>query len=224
MLAKPMKNISVSAYYDHWNFPWLKYLVDAPSSGYDALFQVNYTPSKTVDMYFRVRDRIRSRNITGEDALEIDYPIGQHQTNYRFDVSYKISPSFKLRNRVECVTFDQPNQARENGYVILQDIVYKPMSKPLSFSFRYALFDTDGYYSRIYAYESDVLYSFSIPAYYYKGSRSYLTLQYDVTRKIDLWFRIAQFYYSNRETTGSGLTEIQGHHRTDFRVQMRFKF
>lgn len=224
MLAKPMKNISVSAYYDHWNFPWLKYLVDAPSSGYDALFQVNYTPSKTVDMYFRVRDRIRSRNITGEDALEIDYPIGQHQTNYRFDVSYKISPSFKLRNRVECVTFDQPNHARENGYVILQDIVYKPMSKPLSFSFRYALFDTDGYYSRIYAYESDVLYSFSIPAYYYKGSRTYLTLQYDVTRKIDLWFRIAQFYYSNRETTGSGLTEIQGHHRTDFRVQMRFKF
>jgi hypothetical protein len=96
--------------------------------------------------------------------------------------------------------------------------------KPLTFSFRYALFDTDGFNARIYAYESDVLYSFSIPAYFYKGSRTYLTLQYDITRKIDVWFRIAQFYYSNRDYTGSGLSEVQGHTRTDFRVQMRLKF
>jgi hypothetical protein len=175
-------------------------------------------------MYFRFRDRIRSRNITGEDDLDIDYPIGQHQQNFRFDVSYKISPSFKLRNRVEYVAFSQPNQATETGYVILQDIVYKPISKPLTFSFRYALFDTDGYNARIYAYESDVLYSFSIPAYYYKGSRTYFTLQYDITRKIDVWFRIAQFYYSNRDYSGSGLSEVQGNTRSDFRIQMRLKF
>jgi hypothetical protein len=175
-------------------------------------------------MYFRYRDRIRARNITGEDDLDIDYPIAQHQQNFRFDVSYKISPSFKLRNRVEYVSFNQPNQATETGYVILQDIVYKPIMKPLTFSFRYALFDTDGFNARIYAYESDVLYSFSIPAYFYKGSRTYLTLQYDITRKIDVWFRIAQFYYSNRDYTGSGLSEVQGHTRTDFRVQMRLKF
>jgi hypothetical protein len=224
MVAKPIKYFTVSAYFDHWQFPWLKFLVDAPAGGYDGLVQLNYTPSKTVDMYFRFRDRIRSRNITGEDDLDIDYPIGQHQQNFRFDVSYKISPSFKLRNRVEYVAFSQPNQATETGYVILQDIVYKPISKPLTFSFRYALFDTDGYNARIYAYESDVLYSFSIPAYYYKGSRTYFTLQYDITRKIDVWFRIAQFYYSNRDYSGSGLSEVQGNTRSDFRIQMRLKF
>ena len=224
IVAKPMKYVTVSAYFDRWQFPWLKYLVDAPAGGYDGLIQVNYTPSKTVDMYFRYRDRIRSRNISGDDDLDIDYPIGQHQQNYRFDVSYKISPSFKLRNRVEFVSFNQPNHATENGYVILQDIVYKPLSKPVTFSFRYALFDTDGYNSRVYAYESDVLYSFSIPAYYFKGTRTYLTVQYDLTRKIDIWFRYAQFYYTNRDSTGSGLTEVQGHRRSDFRVQMRLKF
>lgn len=224
MVAKPIKYFTLSAYFDRWQFPWLKYLVDAPAGGYDGLVQLNYTPSKTVDMYFRFRDRIRARNVSGEDDLDIDYPIGQHQQNFRFDVSYKISPSFKLRNRVEFVAFNQPNQATESGYVILQDIVYKPLGKPLTFSFRYALFDTEGYNSRIYAYESDVLYSFSIPAYYYKGSRTYLTLQYDITRKIDIWFRIAQFYYSNRDYSGSGLSEVQGNTRSDFRVQMRLKF
>jgi hypothetical protein len=105
----------------------------------------------------------------------------------------------------------------------MQDITYKPLSKPVSFSFRYALFDTDGFNSRIYAYESDVLYSFSIPAYFYKGSRTYLTLEYNLTRKIDIWFRYAQFYYTNRTETGSGLTETQGPLRSDFRIQVRFK-
>ncbi|MEX1189367.1 MAG: helix-hairpin-helix domain-containing protein [Bacteroidia bacterium] len=221
--AQPMKYVTVSAYIDRWNFPWMRYLVDAPAGGYDGLIQVNYTPSKTVDMYFRYRDRSRARNATGIDPV-IDFPIGQLQQNYRFDISYKISPSFRLRNRIEIVNFNQPNLDPQRGFMILQDIVYKPLSKPISFSFRYALFDTDGFNARIYAYENDVLYSFSIPAYSDKGSRTYLTVKYDLTRKIDVWFRYAQFFYANRSSTGSGLTAVEGPTRSDYRVQVRFSF
>ena len=221
-VAKPMRFVTVSAFIDHWKTPWLKYLVDAPSQGFDGLVQVNYTPSRSVDMYFRYRGRSRARNAALETS--IDFPENQLQENYRFDISYKVSPSFKFRNRVELVNFNQPYAAKQQGYMILQDIIYKPLSKPVSFSFRYALFDTDGFNSRIYAYESDVLYSFSIPAYSGKGSRTYLTLQYDLTRNIDVWFRYAQFFYTNVGSTGSGLTEIQGPVRSDYRVQIRFRF
>jgi hypothetical protein len=221
--AKPIKYITVSAYIDRWEFPWLRYLVDAPSGGYDGLIQVNYTPSKAVDMYFRYRDRSRARNVSGIETV-IDYPIGQLQQNYRFDIVYKISPSFRLRNRVEFVNFSQPNVANQQGFMILQDVVYKPLSQPISFSFRYALFDTDGFNARIYAYENDVLYSFSIPAYSDKGSRTYLTVKYDLTRKIDVWFRYAQFFYANRNSTGSGLTAVDGPTRSDYRIQVRISF
>lgn len=223
LTAKPSKYFSVSAFFDRWSYPWLRYLVDAPSVGKDALAQINYTPSKTVDAYLRFRDRNRARNVTNVEDLDIEFPIAQRQRNIRFDIGYKISPSFKFRNRIEYVIFDQPNAKQEIGFLIMQDITYKPLSKPVSFSFRYALFDTDGFNSRIYAYESDVLYSFSIPAYFYKGSRTYLTLEYNLTRKIDIWFRYAQFYYTNRTETGSGLTETQGPLRSDFRIQVRFK-
>ncbi len=223
LIAKPAKFFSISAFFDRWSYPWLRYLVDAPSVGKDALAQINYTPSKTVDAYLRFRDRNRARNVTNFEDLDIDFPIAQRQRNIRFDIGYKISPSFKFRNRIEYVIFDQPNTRQEVGFLIMQDITYKPLSKPVSFSFRYALFDTDGFNSRIYAYESDVLYSFSIPAYFYKGSRTYLTLEYNLTRKIDIWFRYAQFYYTNRTETGSGLTETQGPLRSDFRIQVRFK-
>jgi hypothetical protein len=116
------------------------------------------------------------------------------------------------------------NRETELGYMVLHDIVYQPLSKPVSFSFRYALFDTDGFNTRIYAYENDVLYSFSIPAYSEKGSRTYLTVKYNLTRKIDLWFRYAQFFYANRNSTGTGLTEVEGPIRSDFRIQARISF
>jgi hypothetical protein len=221
---RPSRTVSISAYYDFWTYPWLRYLVDAPSNGYDALAQINYTPSKSMDMYFRYRERIRARNTTADFDELIDYPLEQLQQNFRYDIIYKISPSFKLRNRIEYVRFNAIDSKIEEGFAVMQDVIYKPMMKPLSFSFRYALFRTDGFNPRIYAYENDMLYSFSIPAYFNKGSRMYLNVEYSLSRSIDLWFRYAQFFYTDLDQTGSGLTEVGGPVRSDFRIQMRIKF
>ena len=98
-----------------------------------------------------------------------------------------------------------------------------PQSK-VSFSARFALFDTDSYNSRIYSYENDVLYYFRIPSYYYQGSRSYLTLRYQFKKGIDLWLRYSNWTYYNRETIGSGLNEINGPSKSEFRAQLRFQF
>lgn len=221
---RPAKGINFNAYFDQWRYPWLRYLVDAPTTGYDGLAQLNYTPSKTMDMYVRFRQRIRARNTTADFEEVIDYPIDQMQQNYRYDIIYKISPSFKLRNRIEYVRFFAGNGRIEEGYVALQDVIFKPLSMPLSFSVRYALFSTDGYNPRVYAYENDMLYSFSIPAYFNKGSRGYINLEYNLGRNIDIWVRYARFFYTNQTTSGSGLTETQGPVKSDFRVQIRLRF
>jgi hypothetical protein len=223
--AQLHKSVSLAAYLDRFDYPWLKFRVDGPSRGYDGLAQINYTPSRSLDMYFRYRDRNRPRNMSFEDdEILIDFPVGLHQRNFRYDVSYKISKSFKFRNRVEYVLFQNPGQVLEQGYVILHDVFYKPLGKPITFSFRYSIFDTDGFDSRLYAYENDVLYSFSIPALSGRGTRTYLNFQYSPTNNIDIWFRYAQFFYYDRNVVGSALTETQGPLRSDFRVQIRFKF
>ena len=222
--VRPARGLNFNAYFDQWRYPWLRYLVDAPSTGYDGLAQLNYTPSKTMDMYVRFRQRIRARNTTSDFEEVIDYPIDQMQQNYRYDIIYKISPSFKLRNRIEYVRFFPGTGKTEEGYTVLQDVIFKPLSMPLSFSVRYALFRTDGYNPRVYAYENDMLYSFSIPAYFDKGSRAYINLEYNLGRNIDIWVRYARFFYTNETSTGSGLTEIQGPVKSDFRVQARLRF
>ncbi|MCC6768799.1 MAG: helix-hairpin-helix domain-containing protein [Bacteroidia bacterium] len=225
MVMKPYRYVSVSAFYDRWKYPWLRYLVDAPSTGHDGLLQINYTPSKTTDMYFRYRERLRAKNTGSEDALEIDYPVHTLQRQYRFDLSYKISPTIRLRNRFEAMQYKRADsELWEQGFLVMQDIYYRPIGIPIALTMRYALFNTDSYNARIYAYENDVLYSFSIPAYSDKGSRFYCILEYSPMRNVDIWLRFAQFYYLNKQSTGSGMSEIQGPARSDFRVQVRVKF
>ena len=62
-----------------------------------------------------------------------------------------------------------------------------------------------------YAYESDVLYAFSVPGYFYKGYRTYLTVKYDISKSLTVWLRYAQTTYSDRNVISEGsLDEIDG--------------
>lgn len=98
------------------------------------------------------------------------------------------------------------------------------MLKPVSANLRLQYFETDNYDSRIYAYENDVLYGFSIPAFSDKGYRYYTNINYDFSKKLSVWLRWAQLIYLNRNTVGSGLDEIQGNRRTEIRMQLIWKF
>ena len=65
----------------------------------------------------------------------IDYTVYRKQTNYRYHVSYQISPSFKLKSRVELINSHLEETPVEAGYLIYQDIVYKSLKSPFSFAF-----------------------------------------------------------------------------------------
>jgi len=222
--AKPIKRYTISVYYDQFTFPWLKYQINAPSNGHQYLIQVKYKPSKKLEMYVRVRERDRLKNTSVDLAQGIDYLVREKQTNYRYNFSYKISKSIKIKSRVELVNYNKQESPFETGYLIYQDIVYKALSSPFSFAFRYGIFDTDSYNSRIYAYENDVLYSFTIPAYYNRGTRTYLTVRYKIKRGLDVWLRYGLTYYDNVDVISSGLEEIQGNTKSEIKAQLRFKF
>ena len=95
---------------------------------------------------------------------------------------------------------------------------------PVTFSLRYALFDCPSYDSRIYAYENEILYSYSIPAYYGTGSRLYAMTRITAGKHLDFWVRYAQTWYTDRTSIGSGLEQIQGNLKSEVKLQMRVKF
>lgn len=224
LTAKPINTITLTAYFDRFEFPWLKYQVNAPSVGYDYLAQINYTPTKKFDAYFRIRSRTKYKN-TPEDINDIDFIVPVKQTNYRLNLSYSILPSVKLKNRIEFIDYKRADLKTQKGYLIYQDIIFNKLSSPLSVTLRYSLFQTDNYDSRIYTYENDMVGVYSIPSFYYKGSRFYVLLNYNITRKIEVWVRYSQTVFDNKKVISEGsLTEIQGNTKSEIKAQVRFKF
>ncbi len=212
----------IDAYADFYKFPWLKYLVDAPSVGVDYLVQATYKPNKQLEIYIRYRTETKSKNYN-PDLLTISPVIDKPRQNLRTQISYKIYPEITLRNRVEIVWFNKKGGGDQNGFLSYADFIYKPMLKKYSGNIQLQYFETNDYDSRLYAYENDVLYSYSIPVFYNKGFRYYLNINYDVTRKMSVWLRWAQTIYKGQTSVGSGLDEINGNKKSEIKLQVQFQ-
>ena len=174
----------------------------------------------------RRRPKIRNKPYNTSTDLErdLDPVFSTDQWNYRLNINVQISESIQLRSRAEYMTFEREGSEKENGILILQDIIFKPPMKKISINTRFALFDTQSYNSRIYSYENDVLYFYRIPAYYNTGARTYITLRYKVKRGIDFWLRWSKWKYTNIDQISSGINEIQGNSKSEIRAQLRFQF
>ena len=173
--------------------------------------------------HMRYKFELKKKNQTDNEG-PFDYLVNEQRQSVRFNARYKISDAVTLGNRIEWMNYRIGKSKPENGFVIYQDATFKMLSFPLSFNARLAIFKTSSYNSRIYTYENDVLYSFSIPAYYGNGMRYYLTLRYSVTRNIDFWVRFSQTQMFDSKTIGSGLDMIDASHKSEIKLQMRLRF
>ena len=221
--VRPAVAWRIDAYADMYKFPWLKFRVDAPVSGSDYLIQLTYKPDKQLEIYTRFKAESKSINYNPGN-LTLNPVIPQPKQNWRTQVSYKLSPSITVRSRAEMVWFDKKGAAASQGYLLYADVFYKPLLNPFSGNVRLQYFETDDYNSRLYAYESDVQYSYSIPVFYNKGYRYYVNLNYDAGKKISFWIKWAQTINPGQQSIGSGLDKIQKNHKTDIRLQMMYSF
>lgn len=219
----PYRNWMIAAYYDFFKFPWLKTGVSGPSDGNDFLVQTDYQVNRNLNMYWRVKHERKQSNLNDADT-GIETMGNNFKTTVRYQVNYRISEQLTLKNRLAYTQIIDDLNEKEQGFLIYQDIKYAFDQLPLQFTLRYALFDTESFASRMYAYENDVYQAFTVPAFYDKGNRMYLLLQYEPWGKLTCWLKIAQTYYTNKTIVGSGLNEIYGNTKTDVRLQLGYKF
>jgi len=214
---KPNGHWEITAFIDQFRFPWLKFGVDAPSKGYEAFTQISFTPTKRLKVIARQGLTSKEQNASGFTPLTAIH--SNNKTQSRLELWYKINDSWQIRDRIELV-----QTAGEQGYLLYQDVIYHPLQSKLSGNLRFSLFDTGSYDSRIYTYENDVLYSYSIPAFQNEGIRAYLNLRYSINRNLDLWMRYSRTRYENLSAIGSGNELIRGNHKSDVKLQIRYQF
>ena len=213
----------IDMYTDLYKFPWLRYNVDAPSAGSDYLIQLSYKPNKQLEILSRFRSESKSGNFN-PDQITLTPVVTQPKQSWRTQFEYKPNAEMQVGSRVEMLWFNKNTPQEEHGVLIYNNFSYEPLSMPWAANIRFQYFETDSYNSRMYAYESDVLYGFSIPVFYDKGIRYYINTNYDVNKKLGLWLKWAQTIYPNKSLIGSGLDEIKGSKKSEIKVQVLYKF
>ena len=160
------------ANFDIFNHPWVKALADAPSHGKVSSVQYTWKPNKKAEWLIRWQQSVRWTNATGNNQVN-GILVKNKLTRIRVHLSFIPLESITMRIRHELSLLTPDMQKVEKGSLSYAELIYKPAMKPFSLCLRYTLFDTDGYNSRIYAYERDVPAYHTIPAHYAAGNRIY---------------------------------------------------
>ena len=109
---------------------------------------------------------------------------------------------------------------------VFQDLAYDFSQRstlntklPLTIKLRVQGFDCRNWDNRIYAYEHDVLYAFSIPATYGLGGRAYVCLKWQIIEQLALYLKVSETVYQKNwaEEHDKSVT------RTDVHLLLRAK-
>jgi hypothetical protein len=216
---KPSVKWRIEGYADFFRFPWLKYRKDAPSSGTELCLQMTHRLGKDAEIITRFKVKTDTENPVQEISEGAYHDNSVRSRNWRTQVQIKINPSFIWRARAEMNWVYTGDIQPEQGFLTFSDLIFRPMMKPYSAGLRFQFFETDSYESRIYAYENDVLFRFSIPSFQGKGKRYYINLQYDYGKKLSFWLRWSQTILMQRS-----LSQPENKNQTGFNFQILYKF
>lgn len=210
------RRVQINVYADVWRHPWLRFGVDAPSQGREYLARVLWTQSRAFSVYALWQSETKQRND------ELNKPFGLvdgRRDRLRLHSIYKVNKAVELRSRIEWATYRIGERAASKGFVAYQEAVIKPLGSPISAALRYAIFDTDDFDSRVYAFENDLFAAVSIPAFSGRGTRWYCNLHWRANR----WLRLDARAEETKVLRAGSSTGRTGSLKV-WKVQARLKF
>ncbi|WP_372776208.1 ComEA family DNA-binding protein [Mangrovibacterium sp.] len=214
----PVAKFQVKAYADFFQYKWIKYTTAAPAKGCEYMIRLDYKINHDWQIYGRYFYEQKPVKIS-TDVLR--YDLDQIRQGARLQLSGNLNEQFSIQTRFEHSFYE--HEQSSGGYLLSQDISFQTKTSNSRFWLRLAYFNTDDYDSRIYSYENDLLYQFSIPAFYGEGIRSYVNGKVKLCEKIDFWMKLSRSWYFDVNSLGSGATAIDGNTRTELKFQFRFR-
>lgn len=198
------KGVRWSGYADVFSFSGPKYgIPQYPTMGYDAMTEIRFNiPHHTSNIqhhtsYITLRLRAREKGDLATYSTRVQYDWQQSGWSLRTTAEANLTSSSSLNT-------NPLNTNPQTGYTIYQDIAYdfaqsglsvRGKALPLSLRLRVQWFDARKWDNRIYTYEHDVLYAFSIPAVYGLGGRAYVCLRWQAMEKLALYLRVSETLY-----------------------------
>lgn len=219
---RPTKAWRFNAYFDSFQFPWMKFRVYSPSKGYEWLARISYQPRRNLIAFVQIRQEEKERNLPNSGEATLPFLLAPVQKiNATLSLEAQLTPNLFLRSRILWSRVEIERKVN-SGLMVLQDVQFG--REKWKVTGRMALFDTDDFDSRLYAFENNVLWTFAIPAFSGRGIRNYLVGQYQINPKLTAYLRIARTTFTDREEISSGLQTILGNKQTETTLLLRYFF
>ena len=214
--------ITLRATADVYKFPWPKYRIYSPSIGNEYRFKLSKRFAANTMLAAQYRYRCQTANV--DNATNNITSTEERQShNLSLHLRYAPSATCTFNSRVAFSHIASPAEGDTSGFLIYHEAVYSPKTMPLAIALRYAIFQADDYDARIYAYERDLPYEYSTPAFYKKGSRFYILLTWDINKYATLGIRYAIALYPTQTSIGTGYDTTVGNKRQEIKLQLRCK-
>ncbi|MEL7834080.1 helix-hairpin-helix domain-containing protein [Fodinibius sp. Rm-B-1B1-1] len=217
--------VTLSAYIDQFRFPTARFGTNQPTQGFDWLAKAEFDLTDSFNFYVQLRSEIE------DDEYEISDSYGRVQrrlgdaerSSFRVNLEYWVNPKVRLRSRGEIVRSQQAGEDLELGYLLYQDLRLR-INDRLRLDTRVSMFDTESFATRVYQFESDLLYVFSSQSLFDEGQRIYVLLNYEPFDFLELWAKFGLTVYEDTQVVGSGLNRVEGDRRSEVGVQARVRF
>jgi len=175
------RHLFISAGADHYRVPWPRYRSSSPAYGNRTEIKCEYLPRDDISLRLTYTSAAREYDL--ENKSGISFSETRKRKLLAFTFSCSPAENISLTTRVSA---SHIIPSGEKGFLLCQDISYSLHAVPLRMWFRYALCSSGGYDSRLYAWENDLLYSFSVPAMYGECSRAFLMISWQPFEKMEL--------------------------------------
>jgi hypothetical protein len=202
------RHLFITAGADHYRIPAPRYRSAAPSFGDRIEIRGEYLPVDAISLRLSYTSSSREYDIASATGMASSVTHTRHQAGFVFDC--EPAPGFRLTTRISG-SFISPSQ--EKGYLLCQDLTHSFRKIPLRIWFRYALCSTAGWDSRLYAWENDLLSSFSIPALYSEMTRSFIMISWRPAGNIE-----ARLKYAFTDSAKGLRQEVRGQVRVRFQA------
>jgi hypothetical protein len=220
--------IRLDAYADVYRFPWLKYLINSSSAGSDFLFQFNWQPNKRTQLSARWKKELKA-NDDGSSGAALQSVLPAKRNNFRTQLNWDVNKKLSVSERIETTSFIFANTSSD-GFLLLNECTFHPPFKAFDCEARILFFQSDSYDARMYAFERDVQYGFSIPAYSGKGFHYAINFHYDfnhiliqrfhIRKKIGVWVNWSQTIFAGNISTSKGNGQNSGKNNSTLRLQI----
>lgn len=173
----PGGSVDVSSSLEYTYFPYARYGVRDPSSCLKGVLECSWTVADNHSVYARVSGTYDNGRDTRQLRLRLGYEYGGET-------------GFGAVSRIE-----GGYAGGSLGMLMYQEGRYKSASGKFRVGLRLTFFSTDSWDSRIYCYEGGIPGTFSVPAYYGKGTGLNAVAAYKPVRWLNVHFRCSLVKY-----------------------------